>query len=614
MLARTLPLSGLLVLTVGAAEAQAQGVFRGPYLQRPTGDEITVVYESPTPTMAVVRYGIGAPSGRTVATTQAASHQELVLSGLSNLGGPGTEIQYELEVDGVRHPGAFRLPPAAGDAFRFIVYGDNRSSPAQHQQVIQALQADAPRAVFALNTGDLVSSGESEADWDAFFPVANPFLASMPLYVAIGNHETVINRWDVTRRLFVLPTDVPPASNEEGFYRVLYANVELIVVNVEADHLYTIGLLKGAQEDWLEEVLATRTPGVEHRFLFIHQGPYSSKVGRNGNFWLRQWLPDLATAGLDVIFSGHDHYGERGFAENGIPYVIHGGGGAPLYETQGPRVTNDHTIIWGESRLGYATVDIEGPKATIQLHGLGGEILDQFSYGDAVAPACQQASDCGAAPTYGCPGGGWACEKNACRYACGPGSGSLIACATDRACEDVLTSCAGTPTCQHPSLNPLGWYCECVLPPECQGPADCAGRPSPMPGCTGSWGCVDEQCEFSADLCGPADGGVDAGPGNDVGVDAGGPPDLGVIVDVGVRDDVGPGSVDAGANTDSGSNPAPPPAEGCGCREVQGGAGPSASALLFFLGALAFRSARWRPRWARARVRARACGARSPTG
>jgi MYXO-CTERM domain-containing protein len=578
--------------------ALAQGVFRGPLLQSPKPDEITLVYESPSPSTGVVRYGVGAPSGQTVNTGAAATHHELRLTGLSALGPPGTEIRYELEVGGTVHAGSFLLPPAAGSPFRFIVYGDNRSSPAQHQQVVNALMADTPRSSFAINTGDLVSSGQDEGDWDEFFPVANPFLAQTPLYMAIGNHETVINNWDVTRRIFVLPTDQAPASNEEGFYRVLYGNVELIVINVEADNLYTVSFLAGDQEAWLEQVLATRTAGIEHRFLFIHQGPYSSKVGRNGNFWLRQWLPDLATAGIDVIFSGHDHYGERGFAENGIPYVIHGGGGAPLYETLGPRTTSDHTIIWGESRLGYATVDIDGPKATIQLRGLAGEVLDQFSYGDAVAPACQQASDCGPAPTHGCPGGGWACEKNACRYACGPGSGSLIACATDRACEDLLTSCQGTPTCQHPSLNPLGWYCECVLPPECQAAADCAGRSSPIPGCTGTWGCEDEQCEFTAELCMPVDAGVDAGAADsgtqspiDGGVD-------GAIADAGQL-------ADAAAPADTGlSGEAPPAASGCGC-ETSSGAGPELwlwlSAALFYAGARRLNRSPRRPLWARVR-------------
>jgi acid phosphatase type 7 len=576
--------------------ALGQGVFRGPMLQRPTNDEISVVYESVAASTAVVRYGLAGALNQTVSSGPAAQHQELRLTGLAALG--ASEIHYELEVDGVVHPGTFMLPPAIGTAFRFVVYGDNRSSPAQHELVVDALELESPRPHFAINTGDLVSNGQREADWDAFFPVANDYLASMPIFVAIGNHEVSGTNYSVTARIFSMPTDVAPASNDEGFFHVIYGNVELIIINVESDNLYTVGFLQGDQEEWLTEVLGAPTAGVEHRFVFIHQGPYSSKVGRNGNFWMRQWLPDFADGAIDVLFSGHDHYAERGWAENGIPYVIHGGGGAPLYETQGPRVTPDHTIVHSESRLGYIVVDIDGPKARIQTKGLAGEVIDEFGYGDAAAPQCVQPSDCGPGPVTGCPGGSWACERSACRFVCGAGSGSLIACATDQACEDQLgANCTGTPTCQHPSINPLGWFCECVLPPDCSVDADCTSRPSPVPGCTGTWACVTDQCEFTTQICMPIDAGVteDAGSAPDAsdgGVDAAPPIDA-TITDAIIEADA---TISVDATTDAGDSgvysvdagAAPPEASGCGCSDTEP-RGSSLLALLVFAFACAAR-------------------------
>jgi len=189
---------------------------------------------------------------------------------------------------------------------------------------------------------------------------------------------------------------------------------------------------------------------------------------------------------------------------------VHGGGGAPLYNTLGPRATPDHTIMYGETRLGYAVVRIDGPKATVEIKGIGGESLDSFSYGDSVAPECSRPTDCGPAPPFGCAGGGWECARSSCRYACAPGSGSLINCVTDRACQTQIgATCAGTVACEHPSINPLSWFCGCTLPPECSDASDCAGRPSPVPGCTGTWGCVDQLCEFTTGICTPV---PDAGP------------------------------------------------------------------------------------------------------
>lgn len=581
------------LLLFAAFPAGAQTVFRGPYLNHVTADAVTVIWESPAPTTGVVRYGVAALN-QTASSNTPARHHEVRLTGLAALAAPGSELRYELEVDSTIYAGTFRTMPPAGTPFRFTVYGDNRSSPEQHQLVVDALLAEQPSSHFVINTGDLVSNGEDEGDWDLFFPVAAPYLRNIPLYVAIGNHE-VDGTWDVTRRLFELPTQVAPASNNEGFYRVIYGNVELIVLNVEVDSLYTLDFLAGDQEEWLTAVLADRAPGVEHRFVFLHQGPYSSKVGRNGNFWLRQWLEDFDDADIDAIFSGHDHYAERGWAETGIWYVIHGGGGAPLYNTQGPRVTSDHTIVYGESRLGYLTVDIDGPKAHVALKGLAGEVVDEFTYGDAANPACTVAMDCGAPPANACPGGGWECHRSACQWACTAGSGSLIACATDNACETQIgANCPGTPECIHPSLNPLSWYCQCTLPPDCAVDADCQNRPSPIKGCTGTWACVEEQCEFTTKMCLPlGDAGVS--PDAEVSSDAAEPdpdagdlpaPDASTFADAAENADAEPQPArDAGVSgADAGSSGGSGDAgggENCGCNTARSRSGENNSGILF---------------------------------
>jgi acid phosphatase type 7 len=600
-------------LLLASCDAFAQSVFRGPYLNDVTSDAVTVVWESPSPSRATIRYGASSLNERSVSVNTPDTHHEVRLTGLDALVPPGGEIRYEVQVQSQRYSGRFHTAPTGRAPFSFLVYGDNRSSPDQHQVVVDALLREGPVS-FAMNTGDLVASGEAEADWDLFFPVATPFLSNTPLFVAIGNHEVALRRWDVTKRLFVMPTATPPASNNEGYYHVIHGNVELIVVNVEVDSLYTLRLLSGDQEDWLEQVLAQRPAGVDHRFLFLHQGPYSSKPGRNGNFWLRQWLDRLKSADVDVIFSGHDHYAERGFAKNGMYYVIHGGGGAPLYNTLGPRTTSDHTIVYGETRLGFARVDINGPKAVVTIKGIANEILDQFTYGDAAAPECRQPSDCGPPPTFGCPNGAWSCERSACHFACPSAAGDLIVCATDSACESAIgATCAGTPSCEHPSVNPLSWYCACNVPPDCTQSSDCANRPSPLPGCTGTWSCADEQCEFSSDLCMPMgmDGGADAGEGGDSGSgqgpvamdastmepDAGLSPvekaEAGVPLTGEAPDDQVPlasaGAPDGGASSSTrspGTPGAAPDAGGCGCTETNGRSSAGAFALIGAMAAM----------------------------
>ena len=502
---------GLLLSTVSVAHADP-GAFRGPYLNDVRADGITVLWESPTPTTGVVHYGVNSPNEMTAASSTPALHHEVRLIGLSGMAPPGSQFVYELEVDGQRYPGSFYTAVQGDTPFSFLVYGDNRSSEPQHTAVVDALLAEMSEARFIMSTGDMVSDGDDESHWDTYFQIEAPFLARMPVYLAIGNHEVDSLRWDIGQRVFAPPTDVMPASNDEAFFHFIYGNVQLIVINAEVDGLFTglLSFLAGDQEDWLEEVLDNRPPGVRHRFVFIHKGPYSSKRGRTGNFWLRQWLDDLKAADVNVIISGHDHYAERGFAENGLHYLIHGGGGAPLYDTLGPRVVNDHSIIYSESRLGYVLVSIDGPRAEFEIKALDGTVVDRFVYGDQAMPECASETDCGAPPVNGCPGGSWECAHEACRFTCDSGMGGLITCFTDRQCENMIgAQCPGTAVCESPSNNPLDRYCRCDVPPECTMASDCAGRPPPIPGCVGTWDCMDDVCEFLPDsVCDEPDAGM----------------------------------------------------------------------------------------------------------
>jgi acid phosphatase type 7 len=539
-----LPALALVVPLVAGGECHAQGaVLRGPYLLEVSTTSIKVVWESPAPSTGVVRFGAGSVNEGSRASGAAARHQRVVLDGLL----PNTSYVMRVEIEGHgSFDGSFRTAPSGAEPFAFVVYGDNRSNPAQHQAVVDAILAEPTPVSFLVNTGDLVGNGQRESDWDAFFPVARPLLLEQPLWVAIGNHEVDGGSFSLTRRLFEL---------ERAFFQVVYGNVQLIVLNVEVDNLFDFA--SGDQVDFLRGVLATRPPGVDHRFVFIHQGPYSSKPGRSGNFWMRRWLDDFDEAGIDVIFSGHDHYAERGWSQRGIPYVIHGGGGAPLYDHLGLRTTADHTIVYGETRLGYAVVEVDGPKVEVTMRGLEGEVVSYFAYGDAAHAECATANDCGAAPAYACAGGAWECRRSACEYTCPADSGFSLECLTNFGCRQRLgATCTGEARCESAGLQR---FCVCDDENECALDADCASRPPPVPGCSGAWSCEDAVCGFTPTdgLCGqPA---PDAGPADPADPDD--PTDPGDPGDPADPGDPGASS-DAGPAHDGDGGPEPPPEGG----------------------------------------------------
>jgi hypothetical protein len=90
-----------------------------------------------------------------------------------------------------------------------------------------------------------------------------------------------------------------------------------------------------AQIAWLErDLAAARARKVRAIFAFCHDSPWSHGPHGGSRVVQQRLAPLLAGAGVAVLFSGHDHLYERGVAttpRGPLPYVVAGGGGAPLY-------------------------------------------------------------------------------------------------------------------------------------------------------------------------------------------------------------------------------------------------------------------------------------------
>jgi len=171
---------------------------RGPYLLGLREREATLVFDTPTPTSAEVRWGHDDEYG-SAARDGFGLHHVIRLEGLK----PGTVYHYRVRVrttvasptardassDGELDAGdaSFHTPPEAGRPLRFAVYGDVRSGHDVHAALDQALADEQPD--LAILTGDLVDRGSDEGDWERFFEIAGPLLRSLAIFPAIGNHE-----------------------------------------------------------------------------------------------------------------------------------------------------------------------------------------------------------------------------------------------------------------------------------------------------------------------------------------------------------------------------------------------------------------------------------------
>jgi 3',5'-cyclic AMP phosphodiesterase CpdA len=107
-----------------------------------------------------------------------------------------------------------------------------------------------------------------------------------------------------------------------SFYSRRVGNVDFFLLNSNA-----AGSTR--QRDWLRARLADssarwQVAAFHHpAFTCGHYSAHSTIVAR--------WGPLFERYGVDLVLSGHDHNYQRFAEHRGVRYVVHGGGGAPLY-------------------------------------------------------------------------------------------------------------------------------------------------------------------------------------------------------------------------------------------------------------------------------------------
>lgn len=269
---------------------------------------------------------------------------------------PDTDYAYALLETQQERDFTFRTAP--GDPtipFAFAVYGDPRSQPRIHQQVVTAIRAVQPR--FVINTGDLIESGGSTTAWEQFLAVATPLTGNLRYLPVPGNHE---GNAAYLSRLFPITSDI--AGHE--WYVYTYGSVRVIGLN-STRHL-------DEQRAWLDRYLTDHAGDTPWTVVVFHYPPFSSSA-RDGNAQIRkQWVPILEKHHVDVVFLGHDHFYEHS-KRAGIHYFITGGGGAPLYD---PNKTHNAYQLRAEKAYHFMRVDVTRTTLRIRMVRLNKSVGD----------------------------------------------------------------------------------------------------------------------------------------------------------------------------------------------------------------------------------------------
>ncbi len=356
-------------LEVEVAARPGGRVVRGPMVQRVGADRATIVVETDLPTVVTAGWGATAIDHVVAGTGVATRRHELELIDLPR----DAALRYQLTIDGVA--GAierFATAPTPGAVIRLGIYGDVRGGHRVHGQLVERLLAEMPDAVLV--SGDLVLRGSDDADWQQFFAVTAPLLATVPYYSAVGNHD-LGRAGDRARRvteLFALPPPPPDRPPGGGWYSFDLADVHLVMLDSNA---YDDAL----QRAWLDADLQA---AADARAIVVvtHDGPYSRGTHGGNQQAVRDYVPILARHRVTLVVSGHDHLYQRG-VQDGVAYLVSGGGGAPLYPVKcgvrgRPSCAHPDGMIRAERAHHYAMLTIYPRHAEVCPRRVDGTPLE----------------------------------------------------------------------------------------------------------------------------------------------------------------------------------------------------------------------------------------------
>lgn len=263
---------------------------------------------------------------------------------------------------------------------RFGIIGDSGFGDPVTPQL--ADQMAAAKLDFAVQVGDIVYNIFDNKDaFEAFalkyYQPFSPVLHQMPFYLVVGNHDVenaaVWNGVPFYDHAFPLfPDDRFPAApgGTNDWFAFAYGNVQFLMLNTEA-----MNNPKERQEQkaWLAERLADKRFAVS--IPAFHVAPFTGGAHVNDGAAVKaDWVPLFEQYGVKLVLSGHDHNYQR-LIENGITYVVSGGGSATLYEKTkdipGSQVFNkvSHFVVF----------DVYPDRIDLKAIALGGDVIDQVS-------------------------------------------------------------------------------------------------------------------------------------------------------------------------------------------------------------------------------------------
>ena len=215
---------------------------------------------------------------------------------------------------------AVKAQKANPNDYSFVVIGDSRDGEAVFQKVLRLAKRFHP--LFIMHGGDYSGSG-GEAETDRFLQMLKENVPNLPFFVVMGNHE---DRPVFAKRIG--PFDFTVQSKRLGLALVAVDNSD--------------GALKRPELEYLRSRLPSAAGSV---FVAMHVPPKTEQWDwHTFSEGAEELKTILAQSRAQGVFFSHVHLFARS-EYGGVPAIITGGAGAPLYTSGFPGEPVYHILV-----------------------------------------------------------------------------------------------------------------------------------------------------------------------------------------------------------------------------------------------------------------------------
>lgn len=250
--------------------------------------------------------------------------------------------------------------PMKDGSVRFAVIGDSGTGGGAQQKVADRIAATRKMFPFefTLMLGDNLYGRENPGDYrEKFEEPYKPLIdAGVKFYAALGNHD------DPNQRLYK-----PFNMNGERYYS-FKASALGDVRFFALDSNY----MSKEQVAWLEKEL--KASDSAWKIVFFHHPIYSSGEKHGANETLREQIePLFIKYGVDVVFTGHEHFYERTKPQHDITYII---SGAAAKLRRGNLGNSGITAKGYDQGYTFMLIEIAGDEMHFQTIDADGKTID----------------------------------------------------------------------------------------------------------------------------------------------------------------------------------------------------------------------------------------------